>query len=84
MGVTPLALAAPTACLVGLFKPQFEVGRENIGKGGIVTDRAAADRAALGLEAWLLQQGWVVDGWIESPIAGSDGNRERLFLARRS
>lgn len=80
----PLSLAAPDARLVALFKPQFEVGRENIGKGGIVTDQAATDAAAKGLAAWIVQQGWSVDRWADSPITGGDGNRERLFLASRS
>lgn len=77
----PLSLAAPGGQLVALFKPQFEVGRENIGKGGIVSDIAATDAAARALEQWLEQGGWSVTNWTESPIAGGDGNRERLFLA---
>lgn len=80
----PLSLAAPEAQLVALFKPQFEVGRENIGKGGIVSDLGATDDAARALEVWLAQAGWRVEKWIESPISGGDGNRERLFLAVRS
>lgn len=79
----PLSLAASNARLVALFKPQFEVGRENIGKGGIVTDQAATDAAAKALEAWIVQQGWSVDRWADSPITGGDGNRERLFLASK-
>jgi 23S rRNA (cytidine1920-2'-O)/16S rRNA (cytidine1409-2'-O)-methyltransferase len=79
----PLSLAAPEAKLVALFKPQFEVGRENIGKGGIVSDLAATDAAARALEVWLAQAGWRVEKWTESPIAGGDGNRERLLLAVR-
>lgn len=79
----PLSLAAPDARLVALFKPQFEVGRENIGKGGIVTDLAATDAAAQTLTGWLEQAGWAVEAWTDSPIAGGDGNRERLFLAAR-
>ena len=79
----PLSLAAPDARVVALFKPQFEVGRENIGKGGIVTDLAATDAAAQALTAWLDQAGWAVRAWTDSPIAGGDGNRERLFLAAR-
>ncbi len=77
----PLSLAAPGARLVALFKPQFEVGRENIGKGGIVSDLAATDAAARDLELWFDQAGWSVEMWTESPISGGDGNRERLFLA---
>ena len=80
----PLSLAAADARLVALFKPQFEVGRENIGKGGIVTDLVATDAAAQALESWLGQQGWSVKKWTDSPIAGGDGNRERLFFVARS
>ena len=77
-----LALAAPGAWGVFLVKPQFEVGREAIGKGGIVRDDAAAERAAADFEAWLGGQGWRVEGRIASPIAGGDGNREFLVGAR--
>lgn len=80
----PLSLAAAGAQLVALFKPQFEVGRENIGKGGIVTDLAATNAAAQALERWLGQQGWLVKQWADSPITGGDGNHERLFLAVRA
>jgi 23S rRNA (cytidine1920-2'-O)/16S rRNA (cytidine1409-2'-O)-methyltransferase len=80
----PLSLAAPEGQLIALFKPQFEVGRANIGKGGIVSDVAATDAAARTLEAWLGQAGWSVRAWTDSPITGGDGNRERLFLAVRN
>lgn len=79
----PLELAAPEATLIALFKPQFEVGREHVGKGGIVSNEAAKDVAAAALEQWLLQAGWSVEHWTDSPISGGDGNRERLFLAKR-
>ncbi len=78
----PLTLAAPQAELVGLFKPQFEVGPAFIGKGGLVSDAAAADRAAGVLEAWLARLGWPVKKWAASPIRGGDGNAERLFWCR--
>ncbi len=80
----PLQLAAPMARLIALFKPQFEVGREHVGKGGIVSDEAAKDVAAAALTHWLLQAGWRVQAWADSPITGGDGNRERLFLASNS
>lgn len=76
-----LRLAAPGAWLVALFKPQFEVGPANVGRGGIVSDFAAADAAARDVEVWIAAEGWIVVRWIDSPILGSDGNRERLFLA---
>lgn len=78
-----LDLAGPGARLVGLFKPQFEVGPAHVGKGGIVSDVAAADRAAEAFEHWLVSKGWSVDGWVASPIFGSDGNSERLFCSKK-
>lgn len=80
----PLALAADRAELVALVKPQFEAGREQIGKGGVVRDpdvqRTVCERVA----AWVaVQPGWEVVGVIESPILGPEGNREFLLYARR-
>jgi 23S rRNA (cytidine1920-2'-O)/16S rRNA (cytidine1409-2'-O)-methyltransferase len=82
----PLSLAAPAARLVALFKPQFQVGRAAIGKGGIVTDASATAAAEDGLVEWLAAQGWPVEpgNRIDSPITGGDGNRERLILAKRN
>jgi len=78
-----LALAAPGAWGVFLAKPQFEVGRAALGKGGIVRDTAVAREAAEGIASFLAETpGWLVDGMIESPIAGGDGNREFLIGAR--
>lgn len=76
-----LQLAAKQAQLVGLFKPQFEVGPDHVGRGGIVSDPAAVQRSAAEFEAWLKARGWPVEKWTDSPITGGDGNRERLFLA---
>ncbi len=80
----PLALAAPSATLVALFKPQFEAGRAAIGKGGLVTDPAATEAAANALSDWLNEKGWPIQVWTASPIAGGDGNAERLFVARKT
>ncbi len=79
-----LALAKEQATLVALVKPQFEAGREHVGKGGVVRDpaihREVCDRAA----AWVgAQPGWMVTGVVESPILGPEGNREFLLYARR-
>lgn len=71
-----LALAAPGAEAIVLIKPQFEVGRERIGKGGIVTDDAATTDAVLRITAFLAEAGWVQRFSLASPIAGGDGNRE--------
>ncbi|MEW5687019.1 MAG: TlyA family RNA methyltransferase [Pseudomonadota bacterium] len=76
-----LALAAPGADLVALVKPQFEVGREHVGKGGIVTDPAARERALAEVAAFLSTSGWVVRETATSPIAGGDGNLEWLLWA---
>jgi 23S rRNA (cytidine1920-2'-O)/16S rRNA (cytidine1409-2'-O)-methyltransferase len=80
----PLALAAEQAQLVALVKPQFEVGREHVGKGGVVRDAGLQAEACERIAAWLAAQpGWMVAGLIESPILGPEGNREFLLYARR-
>jgi len=75
-----LALAAPGAHLVALIKPQFEVGKGRVGKGGIVREPElhAEVRATIG--AWLASRpGWRVLGLTDSPIEGADGNKEFLI-----
>jgi 23S rRNA (cytidine1920-2'-O)/16S rRNA (cytidine1409-2'-O)-methyltransferase len=79
----PLALAAPECTLVALIKPQFEVGREEVGKGGIVRDPALHARVCGEVAAWLEGAGWRVLGITPSPITGSEGNVEFLIAARR-
>jgi 23S rRNA (cytidine1920-2'-O)/16S rRNA (cytidine1409-2'-O)-methyltransferase len=80
-----LALAAPDAWLVALVKPQFEAGRENIGKGGIVRDEAVQDAVVADILAWLPTiSGWRVLGTLPSPVKGGDGNREFLVAARKA
>jgi 23S rRNA (cytidine1920-2'-O)/16S rRNA (cytidine1409-2'-O)-methyltransferase len=77
-----LVLAAPGAWLVALVKPQFEVGRAAVGKGGIVRDPEQRARAAEMVRAWLAAQpGWRIAGLIPSPIAGGSGNLEFLLGA---
>ncbi|MGD9867989.1 MAG: TlyA family RNA methyltransferase [Hyphomicrobiales bacterium] len=79
-----LEIAAPGAWLVALVKPQFEAGREAIGKGGIVRDEAARDRALASVRDWVSSRpGWSVAGLVPSPIEGGGGNREYLLGARR-
>ncbi len=79
-----LGLAAPGAWLVALIKPQFEVGRAEIGKGGIVRSAAARERAVSGVRQWLeAQPGWQTVGTVPSPIRGGSGNDELLTGARR-
>ena len=79
----PLELAAPDCRLVALIKPQFEVGREEVGKGGVVRDPALHARVCDDVRQWLEGNGWTVDGVIESPITGPEGNVEFLVSARR-
>ncbi len=78
-----LALAAPGAWLVALVKPQFEVGRGGVGKGGIVREAAARQGAVETVTAWLsAQPGWRIAGVVPSPIKGGSGNEEYLLGAR--
>jgi 23S rRNA (cytidine1920-2'-O)/16S rRNA (cytidine1409-2'-O)-methyltransferase len=79
----PLSLCRPGADAVILIKPQFEVGRDNIGKGGIVTDEAAIARARDDVVAFMAKQGWALSQSLPSPIAGGDGNKEIVALFRR-
>jgi 23S rRNA (cytidine1920-2'-O)/16S rRNA (cytidine1409-2'-O)-methyltransferase len=77
-----LALAEPGAELIALVKPQFEVGRAALGKGGLVTDSLEHDRVCRDIAAFLEAQRWNVQGLVPSPVAGGDGNREFLIWAR--
>jgi 23S rRNA (cytidine1920-2'-O)/16S rRNA (cytidine1409-2'-O)-methyltransferase len=78
-----LRLAAPGAWLVALVKPQFEVGRAGVGKGGIVRDEAARKKALASVRDFIEGQGgWTVVGEIASPILGGSGNEEFLIGAR--
>ena len=79
----PLALAAPQCTLVALIKPQFEVGREEVGKGGVVRDPDLHRRVCDEVRGWLETGGWEVLGIVESPITGPKGNVEFLVAARR-
>ncbi len=79
-----LALATPQAWLVALIKPQFEVGKGLVGKGGVVRDSALHQAVCDDIAAWLAQeQGWRVLGVTASPITGPKGNHEFLIAARR-
>jgi 23S rRNA (cytidine1920-2'-O)/16S rRNA (cytidine1409-2'-O)-methyltransferase len=78
-----LALAGPGAHLAALIKPQFEVGKGRVGKGGIVRDPALHDEVRATISAWLAEQpGWTVLGITDSPIEGAEGNKEFLIGAQ--
>lgn len=85
-----LALPAALACagegggLIALVKPQFEVGRARVGRGGIVRDERARQDALEEIRVWLGETaGWRVSGTADSPVSGSDGNQEYLIAARK-
>jgi 23S rRNA (cytidine1920-2'-O)/16S rRNA (cytidine1409-2'-O)-methyltransferase len=80
----PLKLAKPGAKLVALIKPQFEAGREEVGKGGVVRDRAVHERVCSEVKRWVETQGWTVLGIERSPITGPEGNVEFLLGAVRN
>ncbi|MBU6269274.1 MAG: TlyA family RNA methyltransferase [Sphingomonadales bacterium] len=79
----PLRLAAPDCRLVALIKPQFEVGRAEVGKGGVVRDPALHARVCDEVRGWLEASGWTVEGIVPSPITGPEGNVEFLVHAVR-
>ena len=79
----PLSFARPGAKLIALIKPQFEAGREEVGKGGVVRDPAVHKRVCEEVSAWLAGQGWAVAGVTQSPITGPKGNIEFLVGAER-
>jgi len=80
-----LAMAPSGGWLVALVKPQFEVGRFALGKGGIVRDAEAQEAALSDLTNWLnTVSGWSVLGHMDSPVEGADGNREFLLAAKKA
>ena len=76
-----LGLANPGAKLVALVKPQFEAGRDEVGKGGVVRDPLVHQRVCAQAAEWVASQGWTVLGVTESPITGPEGNVEFLLGA---
>jgi 23S rRNA (cytidine1920-2'-O)/16S rRNA (cytidine1409-2'-O)-methyltransferase len=79
----PLGFTRPGARLAALIKPQFEAGREEVGKGGVVRDPAVHERVCAEVAAWLDSKGWQVLGVTRSPITGPEGNAEFLIGAVR-
>ena len=81
----PVLAAAPDLIeAVVLIKPQFEAGREHVGKGGIVRDPAAHQLAIGKVAECIRSLGWQVVDTISSPITGAEGNKEFLMYAKRS
>jgi 23S rRNA (cytidine1920-2'-O)/16S rRNA (cytidine1409-2'-O)-methyltransferase len=81
----PLALTKEQAAMAVLIKPQFEVGKERVGKGGVVRDPALHEEVCARIEAWVnAQEGWQVEGIVESPITGPEGNKEFLLVAHKT
>ena len=78
-----LELATGGADLVALIKPQFEAGREHVGKGGLVKDPEVIERVEQEIVAFLETAGWSVRGLAESPITGGEGQVERLVWATK-
>ncbi|MEQ8387516.1 MAG: TlyA family RNA methyltransferase [Alphaproteobacteria bacterium] len=79
-----LDLVTPGGWLVALIKPQFEVGRDKVGKKGVVRDPELHRSVCTDIEAWLAARpGWAVRGVTESPVTGPEGNREFLIGAER-
>ena len=79
-----LGLAGEGADLVALVKPQFEVGPEWVGKGGLVRDEGARAGALEGVKGFLTAEGWAVQASDDSPIEGGEGAREYLVWARKA
>jgi 23S rRNA (cytidine1920-2'-O)/16S rRNA (cytidine1409-2'-O)-methyltransferase len=79
-----LKLAQSSAKLVALVKPQFEAGREEVGKGGVVRDPAVHGRVCAEAKGWVESQGWTVLGIVPSPITGPQGNVEFLLGAEKN
>jgi 23S rRNA (cytidine1920-2'-O)/16S rRNA (cytidine1409-2'-O)-methyltransferase len=79
----PLTFAKPEARLMALIKPQFEAGRDEVGKGGVVRDPAVHARVCQEVQDWLKSIDWCVEGVVQSPITGPEGNVEFLIAAHR-
>jgi 23S rRNA (cytidine1920-2'-O)/16S rRNA (cytidine1409-2'-O)-methyltransferase len=80
----PLELAKPGANLLALVKPQFEAGRAEVGKGGVVRAPGVHERVCTEAKVWVESQGWTVLGIERSPITGPEGNVEFLLGAEKN
>lgn len=77
----PLGFVKANGRLLALIKPQFEAGRDEVGKGGVIRDAAIHARVCDEVAAWLVGEGWTVEGVTQSPITGPEGNIEFLIGA---
>jgi 23S rRNA (cytidine1920-2'-O)/16S rRNA (cytidine1409-2'-O)-methyltransferase len=82
--ILPAVAKFLTGDLVALIKPQFEVGKADVGKGGIVRDDAKRAAAVQSVVAFAVESGFEVEGVIDSPIKGAEGNVEYLMRARNA
>ncbi|MFN3619052.1 TlyA family RNA methyltransferase [Sphingorhabdus sp.] len=80
----PMSFAKSGAHLIALIKPQFEAGREEVGKGGVVRDPTVHVRVCDEIKSWLVEQKWTVHGLTTSPITGPQGNIEFLIWAQNA
>lgn len=80
----PLSFAADGAHLVALIKPQFEAGRNEVGKGGVVRNEEVHSRVCDEVKMWLVEKNWTVRGLTTSPITGPQGNVEFLIWAQKN
>jgi 23S rRNA (cytidine1920-2'-O)/16S rRNA (cytidine1409-2'-O)-methyltransferase len=82
--LSPIASVAPNAALLLMVKPQFEVGKEQVGKGGVVRDDALREGAATRIRDAAMALGYAEHGRVDSRVAGPKGNREIfLYLSAR-
>ena len=79
-----LTLAEPDANLIALIKPQFEAGRDAVGRGGIVSDPHEHERVCQEISDFLATENWQIIGISPSSIEGGDGNKEFLIAARKN
>ncbi|KKB96566.1 16S/23S rRNA (cytidine-2'-O)-methyltransferase TlyA [Candidatus Arcanobacter lacustris] len=77
-----LSFAKDGARLLALIKPQFEIRKDQVEKGGIVRDAKLHQEVIERISNWLISQNWQIEGVIESPIKGMKGNKEFLISAR--
>ncbi len=76
-------LITPSGVIVALIKPQFELGKADVGRGGIVSDPALHTKAQRKIEQFVVGQGYIVEGLFAAPITGTDGNQEFFICARK-